>query len=213
MSGVARRASLVVFLRAPQRGAVKRRLAAGIGGAAAFRFYAAHSRALIRRLGPDHRWRLVLAVTPDTLARRGRFWPATARGWSRAAQGAGDLGHRMALMFESLPPGPVVIVGSDIPGIDVSLVARAFARLARHEAVFGPAADGGYWLIGLARRRLAPRALARRLFRGVRWSGPHALADTQRNLPAGAEAPPLAVLEDVDDAAAFARWRERMEEP
>jgi hypothetical protein len=103
----------------------------------------------------------------------------------------------------------VVIVGSDIPGIDASLVARAFDRLGRHEAVFGAADDGGYWLIGLARRRLAPRALARRLFRGVRWSGPHALADTRRNLPAGAEAPPLAVLEDVDEAVAHARWAER----
>jgi hypothetical protein len=205
---VARRASLVVFLRAPQRGAVKRRLATGIGAAAAFRFYAAHSRALIRRLGADHRWRLVLAATPDALARRGRFWPATSRGWSRVGQGGGDLGARMARMFESLLPGPVVIVGSDIPGIDASLVARAFDRLGRHEAVFGPAADGGYWLIGLARRRLVPSALARRLFRGVRWSGPHALADTRRNLPAGAEAPPLAVLEDVDDAPSFRRWRD-----
>jgi hypothetical protein len=206
---VARRAFLVVFLRAPQRGAVKRRLAAGIGGAAAFRFYASQSRTLIRRLGDDHRWSLVLAATPDALARRGRFWPATSRGWSRVGQGGGDLGARMARMFERLPPGPVVIVGSDIPGIDASLVARAFDRLGRHEAVFGAADDGGYWLIGLARRRLAPRALARRLFRGVRWSGPHALADTRRNLPAGAEAPPLAVLEDVDEAVAHARWAER----
>jgi hypothetical protein len=195
---VARRASLVVFLRAPQRGAVKRRLAAGIGAAGAYRFYASQSRAVIRRLGADHRWCLVLAATPDALARRGRFWPATARGCAR-----------MTRVFENLPPGPVVIVGSDIPGIDAGVVARAFARLARFEAVFGPAADGGYWLIGLARRRLAPRALAHRLFRGVRWSGPHALADTRRNLPAGAEAPPLAVLEDVDDVAAYRRWAAR----
>ena len=115
----------------------------------------------------------------------------------------------MGRVFERLPPGPVVIVGSDIPGIDTSLVSLAFARLGRHEVVFGPAADGGYWLIGLARRRLAPRALARRLFRDVRWSGPHALADTRRNLPSGAEAPPLVVLEDIDDAAAYRRWAAR----
>jgi rSAM/selenodomain-associated transferase 1 len=206
---VARRPFLVVFLRAPQRGAVKRRLAAGIGAAAAFQFYASQSRALIRRLGADRRWRLVLAATPDAPARRGRFWPATARNWSRLPQGTGDLGARMARVFERLPPGPAVIVGSDIPGIDAGLIAEAFARLARHEAVFGPAADGGYWLIGLARRKLAPRALARRLFRGVRWSGPHALADTRRNLPKGAEAPSLLTLEDVDDAASFRRWAAR----
>ena len=204
-----RRPFLVVFLRAPQRGAVKRRLAAGIGAAAAFQFYASQSRALIRRLGADHRWRLVLAATPDASARRGRFWPTTARGWSRMGQGGGDLGARMARVFERLPPGPVVIVGSDIPGIDAPRIAGAFARLGRHEAVFGPAADGGYWLIGLARRRLAPRALAHRLFRDVRWSGPHALADTRRNLPASAQAPPLSVLEDIDDAAAYRGWAAR----
>jgi len=195
---------LVLFLRAPQRGAVKRRLARGIGDPAAHRFYLDTARALIRRLARDHRWRTVLAVTPDGFARGARFWPARL---PRVAQGQGDLGRRMARVFERLPLGPVVIVGGDIPAIRPAHIADAFAALARHEAVFGPAADGGYWLVGLARRRLAPRAFARRLFRAVRWSGPHALSDTRANLPEGAEAPPLAMLEDVDDAAAYGRLR------
>jgi hypothetical protein len=204
---VARRPQLVVFLRAPQRGAVKRRLAAGIGARAAHRFYADTSRALIRRLGDDPRWRLTLAATPDRLARRGRFWPRARRAMARCGQGGGDLGRRMARMFTELPPGPVVIIGSDIPGITRDHVAGAFARLARFEAVFGPAKDGGYWLVGLARRFPAPGALARRLFRGVRWSSAHALADTRANLPPRAEAPPLEALEDVDDAVSHGRWR------
>lgn len=206
-----RRPVLVIFLRAPQRGAVKRRLAAGIGAAAAFRFYDAESRALVRRLAADRRWRTVLAATPDGLARRGRFWPPTRPRWARGAQGRGDLGRRMARSFLAAPPGPVVLVGADIPGIAPAHIAEAFRRLAVHEAVFGPAADGGYWLIGLARRRLRPRALLRRLFRAVRWSSADALADTRANLPARAEAPPLGVLEDVDDAAAFARFRRARE--
>ena len=112
----------------------------------------------------------------------------------------------MARALVQAPPGPVVLVGSDIPGIAPDHIAAAFDHLSRHEAVFGPAADGGYWLVGLARRRLAVRALAGRLFDAVRWSGPHALADTRANLPAGAEAPALDVLEDIDNAAAFARF-------
>ena len=112
----------------------------------------------------------------------------------------------MARALVQVPPGPVVLIGSDIPGITPDHIAAAFAHLTRHEAVFGPAADGGYWLVGLARRRLAVRALAGHLFDAVRWSGPQALADTRANLPAGVEAPALDVLEDIDDAAAFARF-------
>lgn len=193
---------LVVFLRAPQRGAVKRRLAREIGARQAHAFYAGLSRELVRRLSRSHHWHLSLAVTPDALAARGRFWPASI---PRLPQGTGDLGHRMGRVFAALPPGPVVIVGTDIPGLRACYIEQAFATLKCKEAVFGPAADGGYWLIGLARRRLDPRALVSRLFRGVRWSSVHALEDTCANLPKGASGPLLARLEDVDDAAAWRR--------
>ncbi|MGH6660397.1 MAG: DUF2064 domain-containing protein, partial [Rhodospirillales bacterium] len=73
--------------------------------------------------------------------------------------------------------------------------------LGRADAVFGPAADGGYWLVGLRRR---PRRL--RLFEGVRWSSEHALADTLANL-GGRPHVLLETLEDVDDGAAYQRWR------
>jgi len=196
---------LVIFLRAPQRGAAKRRLAKEIGAEEAHAFYAGLSRDMVRRLSGSRRWRLVLAVTPDRLAARARFWPASI---PRLPQGRGDLGHRMGGLLASLPPGPVVIVGADIPGLRASHIEQAFATLRRKEAVFGPAADGGYWLIGLARRRLPPRALAMRLFRGVRWSSADALDDTLANLPEGTCGPPLARLEDVDDAVSWRRARE-----
>jgi rSAM/selenodomain-associated transferase 1 len=194
---------LVIFLRAPLRGGVKRRLAADIGPAAAHDFYLRTSRDLVRRLGRDPRWRLILAVTPDHLAPRARFWDMSQ---GRIAQGSGDLGARMGRVFSTRPPGPVVIIGSDIPGITKDHIEEAFARLAVDEAVFGPAADGGYWLIGLARRQLSATALAPRLFRSVRWSTEHALEDTRANLPRGAEALLLPVLEDIDDGASYSRY-------
>ena len=199
-----RRPQLVIFLRAPQRGAVKRRLARDIGPGAAHEFYLRTSRTVIARLTGHAGWRVILAVTPDRLARSGRFWsPALPR----LPQGPGGLDRRMARVLRRLPPGPVVIVGSDVPGLTAAHIDEAFARLAVHEAVFGPAADGGYWLIGLARRRLAAAALAPRLFKGVRWSSASALKDTRANLPPGAEGAPLELLEDVDDAAAWRRHR------
>ncbi|HXZ03028.1 MAG TPA: TIGR04282 family arsenosugar biosynthesis glycosyltransferase [Stellaceae bacterium] len=191
------RRHVVVFLRAPRLG-VKSRLAAGIGGLSALRFYRETSARLLRLLAGDRRWRLELWVTPDRAARA--RWPVHA---PRRGQGGGDLGRRMARVFALLPPGPAVIVGSDIPALRPAHVAAAFGVLGRAEAVFGPAADGGYWLVGLRRRPRVPRGL----FERVRWSSPQALADTLAGLPRGMSVALLETLADVDDAADYARWR------
>jgi glycosyltransferase A (GT-A) superfamily protein (DUF2064 family) len=114
------------------------------------------------------------------------------RGVSRLPQGRGDLGRRMQRLFDRLPPGPVIIIGSDIPAIAPERIAEAFALLGRHDAVLGRALDGGFWLIGLKR---SPRVLAS--FAHVRWSGPHALGDTLANLT-GARVAFTATLCDVD---------------
>lgn len=193
-----RRPVVIVFVRAPALGAVKRRLAAGIGAAAAQRFYSGTMRTLLRRIGGDPRWEVHLAVTPDRVARQGRFWPARFR---RFAQGRGDLGVRMGRAMRRFPHRPVVLVGSDIPDLAVHHVAAAFAALGRGDLVFGPATDGGYWLVGAR-----DGAMARDLFRRVRWSGPHALADTLANAR-GRRVVLLEALADVDDAADYARWR------
>ena len=86
------RRHLVLFVRAPQWGVGKRRLARDVGNGAALRFERAMLGLLLRRLGHDRRWRLRLAVTPDRGRRRARLWP---RGVPIAAQGQGDLGTRM----------------------------------------------------------------------------------------------------------------------
>lgn len=190
---------LVIFVKAPRLGAVKTRLAAGLGPLGALRFYRATSTRVVRRLAGDPRWRCWLAVTPDRFARAGRFWP---RGVPRLAQGGGDLGARMARPLASLPPGPVVIVGSDVPGITADHVARAFRALGSAHAVFGPARDGGYWLVGLRRRpaRVNP-------FRAVPWSTERALARTLANLDGRQKVACLETLEDVDDMDGWRRWR------
>jgi glycosyltransferase A (GT-A) superfamily protein (DUF2064 family) len=144
----------------------------------------------------------LLGVTPDrdvtaalwsTIDRRGRI--------ERVPQGSGDLGARMQRLFQTLPPGPAIIIGGDIPGIGRAEIADAFRLLGHADAVLGPAPDGGYWLVGLKRslRRLAP-------FARVRWSSPHAFTDTLRNL-AGSRVAFAATLSDVDDLDDYRRLR------
>lgn len=188
---------LVLFARAPRLGTVKRRLARDVGALAALRFHRNSTDALLRRLAGDSRWITWLAVTPDRWVRHGRgLWRTPV---PRLAQGRGDLGARMGRVFQRLPPGPVVIVGCDIPGITAAAVARAFRRLGDHDWVLGPARDGGYWLIG-ARRR----PVLRLPFRGVRWGSPQARVDTLANLQ-GSKVALLEELDDVDTGDDLAR--------
>lgn len=99
----------------------------------------------------------------------------------------------MGRLLRNLPPGPVCIVGSDIPGLHAHHVAAAFAALTRNDAVFGPATDGGYWLVGLKRVSPPPPAI----FCGVRWSTPHALDDSIATL-GRCKVARVAELADVD---------------
>lgn len=199
---------LIIFTRAPQLGRVKRRLASEIGALAALRFHRAMLARLVRGIGGDKRWQCWLAVTPDHLAGNGFF---SGKGLGLLKQGRGDVGSRMAHCFRALPPGPAVLVGSDIPGIEAAHIARAFAALGRNAAVFGPASDGGYWLVGLKRQRPIGGPYGKNLFCGVRWSSPHALDDTVKMLgkmqgPA-ARAAMIDMLSDVDTAADYHHWR------
>lgn len=197
-----RRPRVIVFVKEPRPGKAKTRLAAEIGSVAAARWFRANALATIRRLSRDPRWEVVLAVTPDAEGLSSRVWPAGLR---RIPQGRGDLGARMARALDAAPPGPVVLVGGDVPGITPARIAEAFAALRGAEAAFGPAEDGGFWLIGLPRGG-SPRPRA--LFRNVRWSTPHALEDSLAAFR-GRRVGLAATLRDVDRAADLAAARRR----
>ena len=191
--------TLVLFVRAPQLGAGKRRLARDIGDVAALRFERAMIALLLRRLAKDPRWRFRIAVTPDNACRRAHAWGS---GVDVVGQGQGDLGIRMRRALETCQSGPVVLVGADIPALDATNVAAAFRLLGSHDLVFGPAADGGFWLVGVRHPRRLPR-----LFERVRWSGPYALADTLAGLPGRIKVGYADKLEDVDDRDAYRRLK------
>lgn len=186
------RGQVVIFVKAPRAGRVKTRLGADIGmgrAAALFRIMTAHTIGEAEKSGAP----VALAVDP----------PAAVRGWNalwpprlpRYPQGRGDLGKRMGRFLTGVGEGPLVIIGADAAGLRARHLRAAFRALRNADAVFGPAADGGYWLIGLARRRAAPN-----LFEDVRWSTRHALDDTLKSLPKAFRVVMLETLKDIDSA-------------
>jgi rSAM/selenodomain-associated transferase 1 len=185
---------VLVFTKAPQPGSVKTRLAPllGVEGAAALhRRLIAHTleQAASAGAGPVELW-----CDPDCTD---AFLDACARryGASLHAQNGADLGERMLRAFVSALriSRSAVLVGTDCAVLSSQhLHAATDALTAGDEAVFCPAEDGGYALIGLARCDAA-------LFNGIRWGGPDVMAATRVRLrEAGMRWTELATLWDID---------------
>ncbi|MDF0556621.1 TIGR04282 family arsenosugar biosynthesis glycosyltransferase [Kamptonema sp. UHCC 0994] len=116
-------------------------------------------------------------------------------------QVTGNLGEKMAAAFQiSFNSGmeKVVLIGTDCPNLNADLMAKAFEELDGHDLVFGPALDGGYYLIGL--RRFVPE-----IFRGINWGTAEVLGQSvaiAQNLNlAIAYLPPLADIDRPEDLA------------
>ena len=192
---------LAVMVKAPRIGQVKTRLGRDIGHVRAWGFYRRMLLRVLRPLARNCRWTTWLIVSPDRVLRQDHLWPVRT---PRLSQGDGDLGDRMYRVMEVMPPGPVVIIGMDIPEIRTHHIEQAFRALGTHDVVFGPADDGGYWLVGLKRR-----PAFKNIFSRVRWSSEHTLADTRTNLPAHWRVAELEVLTDVDDGGTYAALKQK----
>ncbi len=185
---------LVVMVKEPVAGRVKTRLANEVGTVRATSFYRTTSSALLARVSRPGRWNTQLAVAPDAAV--------TSRAWNnflRRRQGKGDLGKRMQRIMDTEPPGPVVVIGTDVPTITATHIAIALRSLGSNDAVFGPSPDGGYWLVGFKRRPRIPRAFA-----SVKWSSRDTLAHTIANL-SGLSVACIENLADVDEASDLAK--------
>lgn len=169
-------AQLAVFVRPPDKGAVKTRLerCLGAGGAAAlYEAFVEDTVALCSQVRAAGRVDIALwAAGPDddSIARWGRKLGAAAR-----LQPDGDLGDRLSAAFDEglREYERVVIIGSDAPTLPLALIVAAFNALRDASMVLGPANDGGYYAVG-ASHGVRPR------FDGVRWSTQDALRDTMR---------------------------------
>lgn len=193
--GQVRAPRLVIMVKQPVAGNVKTRLGRDIGSCGAAAFYRHTLSNVVKRMACDRRWLTLLSVSPAS-AIEAPVWPL---GVPRMPQCAGDIGVRMQAIFNRVPPGPVVIIGTDIPGAAPAHIAEAFHMLGRNDMVFGPATDGGFWLVGMRR---SPRIIA--AFAGaIRWSAPETLDDCLAGLSHLGVAT-AATLRDVDSAVDLA---------
>lgn len=182
---------VVVFGRVPQAGRVKTRLARVIGDAAATEVYAALLANTLAEAAATATTLFFLAESPP------QGWvPPAGIAWE--VQREGDLGQRMRDAFArrfAAGAREVLLVGSDSPAIDRVHLAAAFAALQRAPVVLGPAADGGYWLVGQCRPGVD-------LFSDVPWSSTETLERTYERLDLlGVEAVEVAALRDLDEAS------------
>jgi rSAM/selenodomain-associated transferase 1 len=156
---------LGVFVRHWTPGEVKTRLAAAVGANAAAEVYRVSVEVTLQRFGAVGDRRVVAYTPPES---REEIGGVTGRNWELRAQASGDLGARMQGFFEDAFGGGaerVVLIGSDSPTLPGEHVEQAFDELRRAPVVLGPAEDGGYYLIGLARPM--PE-----LFHDIAWSTP-----------------------------------------
>ena len=191
---------LIVFTRYPEPGTTKTRLIPVLGpeGAAELqRRMTLRAVQAAEQLRKDRPLALEIRHEGGSTPRMQAWLGA---GFSYRPQGDGDIGRRMARgLAQAFEEGcrRAVIVGSDVPAISSALMAEAFDRLRRHDLVFGPAADGGYYLIGC--NAACFRKGAPYLDPGVAWGTAGVLAQTLGILRVmGASHALLAALTDVD---------------
>jgi hypothetical protein len=197
---------LIVYAKSPLPGHAKTRLGAAIGPAAAAGVYArllyAYLLDLLRSDLIETDIVLSVAAPEDVPFFEQAFPELTIR-----PQVAGDLGQRMAASFErAFAAGAerVVLTGSDVPGLEHWTVVAAFAELVEVPVVVGPAADGGYYLLGM-------RAPGADLFTGVAWSTERVLDQTlERAAAQGLEVATLPQRVDLDNEADFVWWQDRL---
>ena len=184
---------LVLFTRYPVPGKAKTRLIPALGeaGAAAIhRKLAERTAAVMRDSG------LPLEIR-FTGADRQEFEEWFGEGPSYAAQADGDLGDRLRAAID---PPPVIFVGADCPDLAVDHLQEAAKALAENDVVIGPAEDGGYWLIGIAKRYDW-------LFTDMDWGTDAVLPETLKRLAdRDIEAVLLETLADCDRPEDLPRW-------
>lgn len=203
---------LLIFTRYPRAGSSKTRLIGELGAEGAARLQRRLTERVVeaaRRLAEQYPVHVQVHFCGGDEER--------LNGWLGSLvfrpQVAGDLGCKMGAAIRAAieemvtAAGSVVLVGSDIPQIDASLLRQAYRTLVDHEVVLGPSRDGGYYLVGLT-AAAAPRVLPL-LFDRMSWSTETVLSKTLGRLGAnGCSVQLLPTLRDIDRPEDLALVRE-----
>ncbi len=194
---------LIIFGRYPVPGKTKTRLIPALGpvGAANLqRRLTEKTLITARKFAARHKTGIECCFEGGTSQKIGRWLGSIP---TLSFQQAGDLGRRMRFaLFDALIEGNqrVVLLGTDIPGINAEILEQAFAALLEHDIVLGPSTDGGYWLMGLKRPV--------DVFEGVDWGSPRVLEQTLAQArKMGLAVSLLEFLSDVDTPEDVKKWR------
>jgi rSAM/selenodomain-associated transferase 1 len=164
---------VIVFHKALIPGQVKTRLASALGNEAALALYRAMVEDLVDNLKPLGQRLLFFEAASSA---EGAIKLPFLESFERKRQQGIDLGERMYNALFQVLKGDAeraVLIGTDIPYVQASLIEKYFDELSRHGAVIGPAADGGYYLIGFRRD-----TLARAPFDNISWSSSSVFGQT-----------------------------------
>ena len=203
MTNDQKQATLLVFLKYPEPGKVKTRLAAEVGRDRAALLYREWVGMVLRNVLPVREMVRVVGYFDGAAAAQFSEWDGYVDQWLE--QPDGDLGVRLAVGFEwgHRHGRPVLAIGTDCLDVTAGHIATALELLADHDAVFGPTTDGGYYLVGTSRPVTG-------FFEQVRWSSSHTLADhLEHARRLGARTALLPQLSDIDTAADWRAYEAR----
>lgn len=190
---------LLLFTRYPEAGTTKTRLIEklGVEGAALLQKRLTERIVSQAKLLAQRQWIATTIHYAGGSREKMAFWLGQM---DFIAQADGDLGQRMQTAFRHAFDGGTqraVLIGSDIPDINVDLLEQAFAALLEKEIVIGPSEDGGYYLIGLGAKKAAQ--LLPLLFTAMPWSTKELFTTTIQCLhQAGYKVAILPTLRDID---------------
>ena len=174
---------VILFVKLPEKGKVKSRLAREIGDGLALLLYESMVRDAIDMLNKTGIPFRIFFDPPQKLEAL-RSW--LGKSYSFLPQSGSGLGERMERAFQQVfdeGAEEAVLVGSDIPGLTASVISDAFSAFEQKDAVIGPANDGGYYLIGFRRR-----SFERSVFRAMTWSTDRVCQETLNRLQQAARA-------------------------
>lgn len=185
---------LLIFVKYPEPGMVKTRLAKSIGSENAALLYRKMAESIIYDLSKSTDYRKIIFFDPPQRKNDVTRW-LKIDGLSFIVQEGNSLGEKMSNAFShafSLGAPKAVIIGTDCPQITTQTIAKAFEKLETSEVVIGPSSDGGYYLLGL--RRLIPE-----VFCNIDWSTDLVFDQTMKKLRGnGIKSECLEMLRDVD---------------
>jgi len=193
--------ALLTFVKFPQKGHVKTRLAAEIGAELATKVYRHFLDTLFARTASLPARHFALFTPPEKHQAFQRLFPGK-REWL-AQVVSPDLGVRLCTAIQAVllrGYSRVLVIGSDSPDLPIDYLHQAAAALLTHELVLGPAADGGYYLIGVKADHPA-------LFEGIAWSTASVLQQTlEAAQRLGLRVQLLPRWYDVDDLESLLRY-------